>query len=157
MEFRDWIDAVVAVISVASLVIAWYALRTARQAEERSRIEAKARVFLDLRDRFRTIKAELPAEWRNPHWNPALDDPDWKRLESYWQNAFDEWFVPTHLTPGYIDDLWELYFKKAVQSALTRPALRCTAGRLCRDGEFGAYNKEFQGVLEELAGRPLLN
>lgn len=86
---------------------------------------------------------------------PEPDTDEWRRIELYWQNAFDEWFVPMRLNKEHLQDVWELFFESTVKSALHNRPLRYVAWHLYRQGEFGMYKAEFADVLEQLWGKPL--
>ena len=157
MNLKEWIEMVAVVISGASLVVAIIAFRKANSAERRSLADAKTQAFLTFRDRFNTIKRDIPPGWsdKTKSWLPQPDTEEWRQIEAYWQNAFDEWFVPTRLNKEYLEDVWELFFKRAVKSALDNRPLRYVAWRLCETGEFSQYSRDFAAVLEDLLGRPL--
>jgi hypothetical protein len=152
---KEWTDLVAVVISSVALVFAILAHRRAINAERRLLAQAKTQAFLTFRDRFQQIKRDLPPRWSDPTWLPRPGTDEWRRIELYWQNAFDEWFVPTRLDKEHLQDLWPLFFESAVKSALDNRPLRYVAWALYEQGEFAQYKRDFAEVLERLWGRPL--
>ena len=155
MALKEWAELLAVFLSAASVVIAIFAFRRANSAERRSLAEAKTQAFITFRNRFIEIKHNLPPRWGDKEWLPQPDTEEWRPFEAYWQNAFDEWYVPMCLNREYLEDVWRLFFESAVKSALPYRPLRYVAWRLCEAGEFGQYNEEFAEVLEKLWGKPL--
>jgi hypothetical protein len=94
------LNLVAIVLSGGSLVVAYVALRRAQSAERRALAEATTHAFLAFRARFQPIKRDLPPRWSDKEWIPEPDTDEWRRIELYWQNAFDERFVPMRLNQG---------------------------------------------------------
>lgn len=155
MNESDWIATAAAIISTGSLVVAIVSFRRADAAERRSLADAKTQAFLAFRSRFLTIKHDLPSRWDDETWLPEANTDEWRRLETYWQNAFDEWFVPMRLNKEHLEDVWTMFFESAVKSALHHRALRYVAWRLCEGGEFGEHNAEYKRLLDQLWGAPI--
>ena len=155
MTPKEWTELLAIGLAAASFVVAILAFRRASSAERRSLAEAKTQTFLTFRDRFIAIKHDLPPRWGDQEWLPQPDTDEWRQIECYWQNAFDEWFVPMRLNREHLEDVWRLFFESAVKSALPNRPLRYVAWCLCEAGEFGQYNNDFAAVLEQLWGRPL--
>jgi hypothetical protein len=155
MSPQDWADISTVLVSSVSLVLSYVALSRAGSAEHRALAEARMNAFLTFRERFQQIKHDLPPRWMDDDWTPQIDTDEWRRLEIYWHNAFDEWFVPTHLNKEHFHDLWPLFFRSAVETALHNRPLRYVVWRICRNEEFGKHTAEYEAVLEELWGKPL--
>lgn len=155
MSIEQVINLIAIILSAGSLVVAFVALRRAHSAERRALAEAKTHAFLTFRERFQQIKHDLPPRWSDKEWIPQPDTDEWRRIELYWQNAFDEWFVPMRLNKEHLEQVWQLFFASEVKSALHYRPLRYVAWRLCEEGEFGGHNKDFLGVLEQLWGKSL--
>ncbi|MCM3874733.1 MAG: hypothetical protein ND895_28905 [Pyrinomonadaceae bacterium] len=155
MSLEHSINLGAIILSAASLVVAVFALRRASYAEKRALAEAKTNAFLTFRQRFQMIKRDLPPKWNDEAWLPEPDTDEWRRIELYWQNAFDEWFVPMRLNKEHLQDVWELFFESTVASALYNRPLRYVAWHLYTQGEFGKYQAEFAEVLEKLWRHPL--
>lgn len=155
MNWSDWIAIVAAVISAGSLVVAMVSFRRAGTAERRSLADAKTQAFLAFRSRFLTIKHDLPPRWDDDTWLPERNTDEWRRLETYWQNAFDEWFVPMRLNKEHLQDVWTLFFESAVRSGLSHRALRYVAWCLCSSGEFGEHNEAYRLLLDQLWGKAI--
>jgi hypothetical protein len=154
MSLEQVINLIAIILSAGSLVIAIFALRRAKFAEQRALAEAKTNTFLTFRQRFQQIKHDLPKKWNDKLWLPDPDTDDWRRIELYWQNAFDEWFVPMRLNRD-LHEVWKLFFESTVESALHNRPLRYVAFYLYPQAEFGMYRGEFREVLENLWGKPL--
>ena len=148
------INLIAIILSAGSLLIAVFALRRAKSAELRALAEAKTHTFLTSRERFQHTKHDLPPLWNDKLWLPKTDTDEWRRIELYWQNAFDEWFVPMRLNKD-LHEVWELFFESTVESALHNRPLRYAAWHLYKQGEFGKHKGDFAVVLEELWGKPL--
>jgi hypothetical protein len=158
MTVKEWTEIIAVVLSTGSLIVAILALMRARAAEQGTLAATKTQAFLTFRERFQQIKHDLPPGWSDPTWLPKPNTDEWRRIELYWQNAFDEWFVPTRLNKKHpeLEEIWRQFFESVVQSALHNPALRYVVWRLCKQEEFGQpYTREFAEVLEQLWGRPL--
>jgi hypothetical protein len=152
---KEWLDALSIGMSAVAVVFSILAHLRAGQAEQRSLAEAKTNAFLAFRERFSQIKHDLPPKWADGVWLPERNTDEWRRIELYWQNAFDEWFVPMVLNKNHMSDLWDLFFKSAVESALHNRPLRYVAWNLYKAGEFANYKGKYMGVLEDLWGKPL--
>ena len=152
---KEWTDLVALIISGFALVFAVLAHRRSISAERRSLAEAKTHAFLTFRERFQRIKHDLPPLWSDPNWLPQRGTDEWRRIELYWQNAFDEWFVPMRLNREHLEDLWPLFFESAVKSALFHRPLRYVAWKLYEEGEFAQHKQDFAEILERLWGGSL--
>jgi hypothetical protein len=59
------------------------------------------------------------------------------------------------LNKEYLEEVWHLFFKLAVKSALPNRPLRFVVWRMCEVGEFGQHKRDYNAVLEEFWGKPL--
>jgi hypothetical protein len=155
MNSPIFISLIAAGISGGSLVVAIISLRRALSAERRALAEAKTNAFLVFRQRFTEIKHDLPAKYSHPVWLPEPNTDEWRQIELYWQNAFDEWFVPTVLNKDYLEEVWEIFFKDAVKSGLQHRPLRYVAYKLYEQGEFANHKVAFKKTLQALWGGSL--
>jgi hypothetical protein len=65
--------------------------------------------------------------------------------QAYWHHAFDEWYN-FQLAPS---DMWNSFFRRAVQSGYAHPPLKATLDELAKDRSsgFGAYTEGFMSEL----------
>jgi hypothetical protein len=70
--------------------------------------------------------------------------------QAYWHHSFDEWYI-SRLAPKELGDMWDGFFKRAVQSGYAHPPLKATLNELAKDKSsgFGAYAQEFISDLME--------
>jgi hypothetical protein len=162
MNASEWTSVIAVLVSLGSLTLGIVSLRRAQKADERAEraerfsvASAKTQAFVTFRSRFLQIKHGLPSEWINDGYRPQPGTDEWRLLEDYWQNAFDEWFVPNVLDQSHLGDLWTLFFASAVKGALENAPLRYVAWRLYETGEFGEYRDEYKLALDELYGGPI--
>lgn len=140
-------------IAIVSAVVSFLSYRWARQTEDRVRFESRTQTFLTLRERFRDIKGGLPPSYDSPTWLPNDGTKEWRDLELYWQNAFDEWFVTNKLNPKHLQPLWTLFFERAVRSGLSHRPLRYVAWALTEGrSEFGGFGHDFRDALDRTYG-----
>ena len=100
MGLKEWIELFAVAISAASLCVSILAFRRARSAERWTLAETRTQAYLTFRDRFNSIKRDIAPSWTDKEWLPKQGTVEWRQIEAYWQNAFDEWFVCTRLKHG---------------------------------------------------------
>jgi hypothetical protein len=162
MDASEWTSIIAVLISLGSLTLGLVSLRRAQKADERAEraeqfsiASAKTQAFVTFRTRFLDIKHGLPTGWTSDSYRPQPGTDEWRLLEDYWQNAFDEWFVPNVLNKAHLSDLWDLFFASAVRGAMANAPLRYVAWRLYEMGEFGEYREQYKRTLDELYGGPI--
>ncbi len=139
--------------AVASIELTSQALDLTTKAEERASAQSRSLVYLELRNRFSAIKAELDSI-SETEWLPVYDLSSWRAYEQYWQNAFDEWATTTQFGGGHVSELWTEFYEGILSDVvrLYRP-LRYVACWLTEpDGEFGPLRPAFRSTLDTLNG-----
>ena len=122
--------------AIAALAAVFIAIRN----ERRSREITKAQMYLTLREGFLSIYKELGELEDAQDANARLR----RAREAYWHHAYDEWRL-SRMAPRELGDLWNEFFRRAVQSGYTHSPLRRTFDDL-RGNEkagFGLYAKDF--------------
>jgi hypothetical protein len=112
-----------AIISAISIPISILSLGVAFSSFRRTAIVSRAQLFISLRSRFLEIHKGLPDQLEDPNWEVQEGTSEWRAIERYWYNAFDEWFVTTKIFSGDREELWKIFFSHAIQSALKHPSM----------------------------------
>src|ERR1700745_1295631 len=110
MNSEVWIAGASFVVSVGAFLISW-------RADDRSKVAARAQLFLDLRTQFLKILEDLPPSYADPDWHAT--DPDRRAAAiRYWHHAFDEWYLTQCLNKRLMSQLWDQYYSSAMLAGL---------------------------------------
>jgi hypothetical protein len=143
-----WTDALAAISGGLSALTAFTAVVIAIRSERRSREVLKAQMYLTLRHGFLDVFREL-----GDLTGRSEEDVDLRTArQAYWHHAFDEWYI-CQLAPRELGDMWDGFFRRAVQSGYAHPPLKATLDELAKDRSsgFGAYA---QGFISDLIEQP---
>ena len=157
MSAANWIALVSGIGAVASAFIAYLSQRSAKMSADRSELALKAKIFIDLRERWQSIRKDLRRYELDGVQTLQPSDERWDIHELYWQHAFTEWYVTTHIYPEF-SSLWHEFFSHVVCKTLrSHEPLRFVACYLLIEKKttFGKFNEEFRATLEKLKGSPL--
>jgi hypothetical protein len=143
------------IVTVFSLLTSLLALGVAWKSYENSRLNQRAGIFLDLRNRYNSIHELLPDYIFNSQTIPKKDTTDWKVLEKYWLLSFDEWFVTKYIIASDKEALWSQFYRNAQQSSLRYIAMRLVlremfSGRISFGEKRDEYLKEIKKMEREL-------
>lgn len=144
MQPEYFISAVSAVIAVASAIFAFNANRNNRHV-------AATQIFLQLRENYLLIQATLPPRLRELNWVAEVDSDDWRKLEAYWYQIFNEWFITRKLYGGVYKDLWNEFYAETVKSALKHSSIRHVYYSMRHEKKyaFAGHGADFSKVIEE--------
>lgn len=143
-----WTDTLAAISGGLSALTAFIAVVIAIRSERRSREVLKAQMYLSLREGFMNIFRELGDLTGRSEEDVHLR----MARQAYWHHAFDEWYI-SQLAPRELGDMWDSFFRRAVQSGYAHAPLKKTLDELAEDKSsgFGAYA---QGFISDLIGQP---
>lgn len=143
------IAIVVAVIfGLSSLTVAILTFINTRRARGQAARLARTQTYLVFRERFRDIQQNLPAGYHERAYSTITPEESLK-IERYWYNAFDEWYVTTQLHAGPIADLWTDIYEYAISSTLEYDMMRdwyCQNWR--KKTTFGPHSTAFADAIE---------
>jgi hypothetical protein len=142
-------------ITIFSLVTSLLALTLAWRSWNNSKLNQRAEIFLDLRNRFNSIYDFLPDYIFNSETIPQKDTSDWRIVERYWLLSFDEWFITKYVILYDKEFLWLQFYRKVQQSSLRNTGMRAVlkemfAGRISFGEKRDEYLKEIKKMESEL-------
>jgi hypothetical protein len=142
-------------VSIFSLAVSLLALAVAWKSYENSKLNQRAAIFLDLRNRFSSIHQLLPDYIFSSQNIPQKGTDDWKIIERYWLLSFDEWFINRYVISYDKGALWIQFYRTAQQSSLRYTGMRLVlkemfVGRISFGKKRDEYLKEIQKMEREL-------
>lgn len=142
--FVPYFTGAMAFFALASCILSYLAYRKAG-------VKSRADVYLQLRDRFHPVAAELPTNLHDSNLILQKGSKEWTSVERYWLCAFDEWLVTTQLHSRDWRKLWDTFYADAIQSAIqSREMRRVLLTMLDGKISFGAYKRKFRNAMEDL-------
>jgi hypothetical protein len=133
-------------MDLLAIIIAAVAAFTAYRAWRAAEQIATVQLFLQLRESHSGVHRRMQRMKKDYHdatWDPTtdLDPTDRLTIESYWLQAFTEWYSTTRLNNGKFSYLWADFYEKAVVGGLRNEPLRRT---LCKmDSTFSGHGGDF--------------
>lgn len=145
------LEHITATILGISSTIALTSLALSYMAFRKSKVSARAEVFISLRGRFLEVHDDLPETFHDPNWRVQEGSSEWKALERYWLNAFDEWYVTTRILKVDHGVLWDGFYSHAIMSSLRHASMRKVLLHMF-DGRvsFGSFKDEFEKEIDGL-------
>jgi hypothetical protein len=119
-EESRWVPDLSAIIAAVAAVLT---AATAWQFAKRSRVDT----FRQLRERFYHLRTDkthgLPENWWKLDLSKEIDPGDFERLQRYWLNAFDEWYITQKSAPFSYKTLWTDYYEAVLRNSAQRPLM----------------------------------
>ncbi|MDO8846584.1 hypothetical protein [Methylicorpusculum sp.] len=150
IEFKE-------IIWTVSAIAAWFAYFLSKNNAQRIKEVDKAKLYLELRSRYLVIRQNIPDRFFKHDMDIHPSDPNWSNIEQYWYQCFDEWFCTNKLNissssgVSEFHELWDEYFKQAIQSTLKYKAMRRVLSTMIKGNvSFGKLRTDYERLLNEL-------
>lgn len=164
MDSGGWTKLAISVAiasATISMVAAWSAWKSAKDARVSGAQVSAAMIYLELRKNFDEIARTIPNIYRDGDPPPpAKDSNAWRGISRYWYLAFEGWLTTKRFGNETLAVLWDEKYRDPIAAQLDKQAYRAVLCRLIQEkfsqsslqAEFGSM---YADLYQERSGKEL--